>query len=339
VTLAVPSGQGKKYRKRPICRDCGRKIGNAWQCLPSLDSYKSYSPVTNTYLCTKCRYKRAWVIVRCPVCARGERHRLGQIHRLAQWKNGSVIVDDTGVYIYLCMDCASKAPNERQRTARHENAVRLRKRLYDRIQIWHRPRLETQIIALLGSIPADMRQRVHQLSRYKPIGVEGYRIWRWALGIKGHRSSPGPTPEGTLKGAHAPKPRKSLRLVLIYLDTGLPYQCVTCLRLAHLRSGHVKRRDDRIASGLPTVRGVLCADCGRNIGWQAPRILRSLGRKLTPAVIRHRVRLLIQSRLGGRTMNSQEWKDVKDMERRLRESPHPWCQRIVAALDQLKADV
>ena len=325
------TGQGHKRRVRPVCRQCGRKIGNAWSVRPS-ESYKSYDPETNTYVCSPCRYEQAWATVICPRCSGQRRRRVSQLKRTSQWQRGVVERAEDGSYLLLCVSCANKELSPTQEKARSSNAQRLAHSLPDRVRHWSRSTLERKLSGLFdGSIPLDLRQRVDCLLPQGQVGRGGYRIYREALSRRAVDSRPARPTTLQAKAARSARPRQSLGMFLRYLTEGrgLVYQCRICGELAHLRSGHVAR------GGFNS--GFLCAPCWRKHPERPLKVRVRPGRAIESQHAQAALILSIHRRLGdlNRPLTHTEAIATARIEGLLRRSRHPWCQKLVAALDRL----
>lgn len=218
------------------------------------------------------------------------------------------------------------------------------------VKNWLRERLEEKIKGLFdGRIPQEIRKEIatQRIEYQKRVGLPGYEVFMKARGMALSAAFPDP-PHGPRTGPRVKTPAGHLRQILSGLErrrTTKFYQCQNCRQLWMLNT--TKKR------------GKLCDPCwqpylrtynswrmtgmrnGADVAQDTkpPRMPRAAGgRIIKPAEVQKRIIRLLQFRVLGEgpdSLVSNEYKQLSDTERRLRESKHPWCQGVVQLLDRL----
>ncbi len=218
--------------------------------------------------------------------------------------------------------------------------------LKGRIEKWSRQKLMSEIGRLLydSRLPDEASHRLHDVPYSGSIGQPGYFTFMWVKAYAARQKRKKPLGRGIPGKRRGLFPRQDLALALSGLQQQgrrrplrvYNYQCQGCGELWH-------RRVPKTAS-VP-----LCSACYRDylrirMSWigsgqrgTAPPLPRRSGRTIGPTVIRDRLILLLQYRLGQveDQLLDDDYRAIYDIERRVRASTSPWCQRITRLLNAL----
>lgn len=213
---------------------------------------------------------------------------------------------------------------------------------------WKRQRLETELRSMFGgSIPQEIRDEItKKFDWHKPLGLPGYKLFMKAKATVARQGLSGPLHE-------IRKPQTGPRIKtpagrLSQISSGLQrrqtssfYQCQNCDKYWQLNTS--------------AKRGELCGPCwrthlkaynswqmtrmrnGADADTQAPQIPRGVGRRVDPEELQKRIIALLSYRLGrlDPTPVGTDRQELNRTEKHMRESTHPWFQRVSKLLDDL----
>lgn len=238
-----------------------------------------------------------------------------------------------------------------ERRQKKEVFKRARKKLRDKVSRWTRRRMISEVADLCGGeTPDKLEKMIRMLPYYGSVGAAGYKVYLTALGVKGQQHISEAGRQRSREGARFPRTergraRGSLGSIRGWLQRGnsFCFPCQGCGELDH------RSRTDVKVHGLATL--VLCGRCRRDyyrtsgyMDWMRggakgpqPPLPKRSGHPLTLQETQERVILCLRYRLGklDHTPSPSEYEAIYDIERRLRDSSDPWCQRITSCLDIL----
>lgn len=215
-----------------------------------------------------------------------------------------------------------------------------------RIKRWTRHQLMSEIGRLLSDspLPDEASRRLRDVPYSGSIGQAGYSAFMWVKAYAARQKIKKPLGRAIPGKRRGLFPRRDLALVLSGLQqqgrTQPPrvylFQCQGCGELWHRRIPKAASVP-LCAACYPDYRQARMSWIGSGQRGAAPTAPRGRGRLIKPTEIRDRLILLLRYRLGqaeGESLD-KDYKAIYDIERRVRASTSPWCQRITCLLNTL----